>query len=84
MRRVLLSAAIVLVLGAFIVVGSGFTGGPSNPTYKLEFDNAFGLVNGAPFKVAGVPPARSSRSASAIATRPLTARTRWTRSSRSR
>ena len=55
MRRVLLSAAIVLVLGAFILVGSGFTGGPSNPTYKLEFDNAFGLVNGAPFKVAGVP-----------------------------
>ena len=25
------------------------------PTYKLEFDNAFGLVNGAQFKVAGVP-----------------------------
>ena len=55
MRRILLSAAIVLVLGAFIVVAGGFTGGPSNPTYKLEFDNAFGLVNGAPFKVAGVP-----------------------------
>jgi phospholipid/cholesterol/gamma-HCH transport system substrate-binding protein len=55
MRRVLLSAVVLLVLGAFILVGSGFTGGPSNPTYKLEFDNAFGLVNGAPFKVAGVP-----------------------------
>ena len=55
MRRVLLGAAIVLVLGAFIVVAGGFGGGPSNPTYKLEFDNAFGLVNGAPFKVAGVP-----------------------------
>ena len=55
MRRILLSAAIVLVLGAFIVVAGGFTGGPSNPTYKLEFDNAFGLVHGAPFKVAGVP-----------------------------
>ena len=55
MRRILLSAAIVLVLGAFVLVGAGFTGGPSNPTYKLEFDNAFGLVNGAPFKVAGVP-----------------------------
>ena len=55
MRRVLLSAAIVLVLGAFVLIAGGFTGGPSNPTYKLEFDNAFGLVNGAPFKVAGVP-----------------------------
>ena len=55
MRRVLLSAGIVLVLGAFIVIAGGFESGPSNPTYKLEFDNAFGLVTGAPFKVAGVP-----------------------------
>jgi len=55
MRRILLSAGIVLVLGAFIVIAGGFMSGPSNPTYKLEFDNAFGLVNGAQFKVAGVP-----------------------------
>jgi phospholipid/cholesterol/gamma-HCH transport system substrate-binding protein len=55
MRRILLSAAIVLGLGAFVLVGAGFTGAPSNPTYELEFDNAFGLVNGAPFKVGGVP-----------------------------
>ena len=55
MRRILISAAIVIVLVAFVLVAGGFTGGPSNPTYKLEFDNAFGLVNGAPFKVAGVP-----------------------------
>jgi virulence factor Mce-like protein len=55
MRRILLSVGIVLVLGAFVVIAGGFTSGPSNPTYKLEFDNAFGLVNGAPFKVAGVP-----------------------------
>jgi phospholipid/cholesterol/gamma-HCH transport system substrate-binding protein len=55
MRRVLLSGAIGLVLVAFIVIAGGFTGGPSNPTYKLEFGNAFGLVSGAPFKVAGVP-----------------------------
>ncbi|HUB04400.1 MAG TPA: MlaD family protein, partial [Solirubrobacteraceae bacterium] len=55
MRRIFLSVGIVLVLGAFIVIAGGFTNGPSNPTYKLEFDNAFGLVVGAPFKVAGVP-----------------------------
>ena len=42
----------LLPRGAFIVIAGGFTNGPSNPTYKLEFDNAFGLVNGAPFKVA--------------------------------
>jgi virulence factor Mce-like protein len=55
MRRVLLSAVIGVVLVAFVLVAGGFTGGPSNPTYKLEFSNAFGLVSGAPFKVAGVP-----------------------------
>ncbi len=55
MRRILIGAAIVVALVAFVLVAGGFTGGPSNPTYKLEFDNAFGLVNGAPFKVAGVP-----------------------------
>ncbi|HTT28398.1 MAG TPA: MlaD family protein [Solirubrobacteraceae bacterium] len=55
MRRVLLSAAIGLVVVALIVIFAGFTSGPSNPTYKLEFGNAFGLVKGAPFKVAGVP-----------------------------
>ncbi|MBV8220254.1 MAG: MCE family protein, partial [Solirubrobacterales bacterium] len=55
MRRVLLSAAVGLVLVALIVIFGGFTSGPSNPTYKLEFGNAFGLVSGAPFKVAGVP-----------------------------
>src|ERR1700733_2115998 len=55
MRRIVLSVGIVVVLGAFIVIAGGFTNGPSNPTYKLEFDNAFGLVTGAPFKVPGGP-----------------------------
>ncbi len=55
MRRILISAVVGLVLVAFIVVAGGFTSGPSNPTYQLEFGNAFGLVKGAPFKVAGVP-----------------------------
>ncbi|HEY1517216.1 MAG TPA: MlaD family protein [Solirubrobacteraceae bacterium] len=55
MRRILISAAVVIVLGAFVLIAGGFTSGPSTPTYGLEFDNAFGLVNGAPFKVAGVP-----------------------------
>jgi virulence factor Mce-like protein len=54
MRRVLLSAAIVLAAAAFLVVAGGSSNGPSGATYKIEFDNAFGLVNGADFKVAGV------------------------------
>jgi virulence factor Mce-like protein len=55
MRRVLTYAVLLLVIAAFVVLTGAFSGGPSNPTYKLEFDNAFGLVTGAPFKVAGVP-----------------------------
>jgi phospholipid/cholesterol/gamma-HCH transport system substrate-binding protein len=45
----------LLVIAAFVFIAGGFSSGPSDPTYKLEFDNAFGLVKDAPFKVAGVP-----------------------------
>src|SRR3984885_4846713 len=55
MRRVLSTAAVGLVIVAFVVIAVGASSGSGDPTYKLEFDNAFGLVNGAPFKVAGVP-----------------------------
>jgi virulence factor Mce-like protein len=56
MRRVLATAAAVLLVVAVIVVIAGvLSSGSGNPTYKLEFDNAFGLVNDAQFKVAGVP-----------------------------
>jgi ABC-type transporter Mla subunit MlaD len=55
MRRVLTTAAFALIIGAFVVIAIAASSGPSDPTYNLEFDNAFGLVNGAQFKVAGVP-----------------------------
>lgn len=55
MRRVLVSATILLVAGAFIVLASGASNGSAQGTYKIELDNAFGLVTGADFKVAGVP-----------------------------
>ncbi len=56
MKRILLSAAVLLAAGAFLVL----TGGASNSsnaqgTYKIDLDNAFGLVSGADFKIAGVP-----------------------------
>jgi len=54
MKRVLLSAAIVLAAGAFLLVAGGASNSSANGTYKIEFDNAFGLVTGADFKVAGV------------------------------
>jgi virulence factor Mce-like protein len=56
MRRILLSGSILLAIGAFLFVTTGADSPKSsNPTYRIELDNAFGLVNGADFKVAGVP-----------------------------
>ncbi|HET6864489.1 MAG TPA: MlaD family protein [Solirubrobacteraceae bacterium] len=60
MRRALTYAALLLVIGAFVVLTGAFSSGPSDPTYKLEFDNAFGLVQDAQFKVAGVPAGKIS------------------------
>ncbi len=55
MKRILTGLAVVLVLGAVVVLlVSSSGGGNSDPTYKIQLDNAFGLVNGASFKVAGV------------------------------
>jgi ABC-type transporter Mla subunit MlaD len=55
MRRILVSAAVLLAVGAFLVFTLGASGGgSSSPSYKIELDNSFGLVNGADFKVAGV------------------------------
>jgi virulence factor Mce-like protein len=51
----LLSAAILLAAGAFLVIAGGASNGSALGTYKIEFQNAFGLVTGADFKVAGVP-----------------------------
>ncbi|HWF34620.1 MAG TPA: MlaD family protein [Solirubrobacteraceae bacterium] len=58
MRRVLLSAAgviaAVVVLAALLGAFSG-GGKSSDPSYTIELNNAFGLVSGEQFKVAGVP-----------------------------
>ncbi|HEX8978057.1 MAG TPA: MlaD family protein [Solirubrobacteraceae bacterium] len=55
MKRILLSAAIVIAAGAFIVLATGASNKSANGTYKIELDNAFGLVTGADLKVSGVP-----------------------------
>ncbi len=56
MRRALASTAIAIAVAAVIVIGTGAASAPSSSvTYKVELDNAFGLVTGADFKVAGVP-----------------------------
>jgi virulence factor Mce-like protein len=55
MKRVLISGALVLAAVAFVVLSTGASKGTAAGTYKIEFQNAFGLVTGADFKVAGVP-----------------------------
>jgi ABC-type transporter Mla subunit MlaD len=56
LKRVLLSAGLILVVAAFVVVAGGAgSSGSSQGQYKIELDSAFGLVNDAQFKVAGVP-----------------------------
>jgi virulence factor Mce-like protein len=55
MKRALVSVVLVVAVGAFVVIATGASKGSSAGTYKIELDNAFGLVHGADFKVAGVP-----------------------------
>ncbi len=56
MRRIALGALVAVAAFAVVaVLVVAATSGSSGPTYKIEFDNAFGLVSGAQFKVAGVP-----------------------------
>jgi len=55
MKRILISGAILLAAGAFVFLATGASKGTAAGTYKIEFQNAFGLVTGADFKVAGVP-----------------------------
>jgi virulence factor Mce-like protein len=56
MRRVLATAIIVAALGGFaLLTGAAKDEGPEGkPIYWVQLDNAFGLIQGADFKVAGV------------------------------
>ncbi len=56
MKRILVSASILLAVAAFVFVSVGASNSGSHTTqYKIDFDNAFGLVTGADFKVSGIP-----------------------------
>lgn len=45
----------VAVVVAIVMLAANSSGGSGDPTYKVELDNAFGLVTGEQFKVGGVP-----------------------------
>jgi virulence factor Mce-like protein len=52
MRRILFTAALLMVTGTAMLVANA--GADGSHTYKLEFDNAFGIVTGSEVRVAGV------------------------------
>src|SRR5206468_2311650 len=61
-KRILLSGAILLAVAAFVVVAGGAASSSSSQgSYKIELDNAFGLVKGAQVKIAGVPAGKISQ-----------------------
>jgi virulence factor Mce-like protein len=55
MKRMLSIVVVAGALGAFVFLALGAGGHEKgNPSYWVELDNAFGLVNGADLKIAGV------------------------------
>ena len=55
MRRILAALLVVAGVGAFALLAGGAGSGAENkPAYWIQLDNAFGLVPGADFKIAGV------------------------------
>ncbi len=54
MRRILLTALVLATAGAFALLAGGAKEGEGNPRYWVQLDNAFGLIEGADFKIAGV------------------------------
>jgi virulence factor Mce-like protein len=59
MRRILLGSVVALAAAAVVAIvaacGGGSASGGADPTYTIELNNAFGLIAGEQFKVAGVP-----------------------------
>ena len=53
MRRILATAAVLIAAGAFLFFTLGSATPSPGDTYKVELQNAFGLVSGGDFKVAG-------------------------------
>jgi ABC-type transporter Mla subunit MlaD len=54
MRRALALVAVLAAAAAFALTSAGAGGGSGAPHFTVAFDNAFGLVEGADLKIAGV------------------------------
>jgi ABC-type transporter Mla subunit MlaD len=54
MKRILATALVLGAAATVAILASGASNGSDSPRYWVELDNAFGLIEGADFKVAGV------------------------------
>ena len=61
MRRALGFLLVAGVAAAVVLLFLGRDGGPPTPKYTIELDNAFGLIEGGDFKVAGVTAGKIER-----------------------
>jgi virulence factor Mce-like protein len=59
-RLIALGVVLLVVVAAAVTMGAGGSTG-SKRTYKLEFDNAFGLTKGGDFKIAGVRAGKTTK-----------------------
>jgi virulence factor Mce-like protein len=59
-RRAGVIVAVVAVIGAALALGATSEEGAKGTTYKIVFDNAFGLTEGGDFKIAGVRAGQTS------------------------
>ena len=54
MKRIAAIALVLLAAGGIVVMAGAGDSSPDKPQYTVELDNAFGLIEGGDFKVAGV------------------------------
>ena len=54
MRRVASALLLAAAAAAFLLFAGGASDGPKGKEFKVELDNAFGLIEGGDFKIAGV------------------------------
>ena len=61
MRRVLVVLAVVGVCAAAFLLAGASDKGAEGKTYKIMFDNAFGLTQGGDFRVGGVTAGKTTK-----------------------
>src|ERR687893_2038318 len=61
MRRLLVALAVIAVCAAAFLAAGASDKGPQGKTYRIMFDNAFGLTEGGDFRVGGVQAGQTTK-----------------------